>query len=236
MRKLGFWFAILGGAAAIALFFVRRTAWYASESVAYMSEMAELIESVFWSSVITAGVGLLLFLLSLLKRIDEPEEDTEPAEEELYAEPYAEPYADPYAEGYAAPYVDPYADPYAETYAPACTPSAPAYSASVPYPPAKAPDARLDAFHVAEQNLDDTNTDTEEDFDLSDERLARLLGETRILPDVTKRADAFHAPEALEPEPREKHWICAVCGCSNPDFSRICAVCGSSREGYAVPW
>ena len=30
-------------------------------------------------------------------------------------------------------------------------------------------------------------------------------------------------------EPVEEDWVCEICGCRNPEFSRICAVCGSSR-------
>lgn len=108
MRKLGFWFACLGGAGTIALFFIRRMAWYASEASAYMSETAELIESTFWACILTAALGLLLLFISLFKKQKEDETDDEP-----YEEPYEEPYADPYPS-------DPYYDP---AYAPAERPA-----------------------------------------------------------------------------------------------------------------
>ncbi len=47
-----------------------------------------------------------------------------------------------------------------------------------------------------------------------------LFAQTQRVPDV---------PDPARNSTPEENWTCAICGCRNPDFSRICAVCGAAR-------
>lgn len=49
-------------------------------------------------------------------------------------------------------------------------------------------------------------------------------------PWVPDPADTVRMPDGEKAQQAEQEdWVCAICGCRNPEFSRICAVCGSSR-------
>lgn len=189
MRKLGFWFTALGGIGAIALFFVRRTAWYLSESAAYMSETAEFIEAFFWTSVLTAVLGLLLLFISLLKK---------PKTDEADDEPYMDFYEEPYADADAA---DPGYDP---AYAPAERP-APYLEYDPNTYPAPYSQPQEPIYPAADAAGKDTVIFTPEEWYI----------------------DSPQSPAAAQTQ--GKDWTCELCGCRNPDFSRICAVCGSAR-------
>lgn len=80
MKKTGILCMILGTAAAGALFLLRRTDWYISEASRNLSETAEFIESAFWAALITVGIGLVLFLISLRKKPECVTQTETPAE------------------------------------------------------------------------------------------------------------------------------------------------------------
>ena len=88
MRKTGLIFTLLGGSLGILLFFVRKTAWYVSAASYRLSELAEFVESAFWASILTLGLGLLLLLLSLRHRKELPQvyEDSADGDGDVYPE------------------------------------------------------------------------------------------------------------------------------------------------------
>ncbi len=79
MRKFGYLSAAFGATAAVILFLVRQTRWFAAQQAQTMSEPAELVESAFWASLIVLVIGLLLFALSFRRSARQADDIAAPA-------------------------------------------------------------------------------------------------------------------------------------------------------------
>lgn len=79
MRKLSCVLAAAGAVLAAVLFLVRRSAWFLAEQAKAMSDLAELVESAFWASLILVGLCLIFFLRSFRPASKEREEIQPPA-------------------------------------------------------------------------------------------------------------------------------------------------------------
>ena len=71
MRKLGIICAAVGLTLALALGFLRTTAWFAAERAQALSEPAEFVVSFFWAGVVLFVVGLILIVRSTYKSDEE---------------------------------------------------------------------------------------------------------------------------------------------------------------------
>lgn len=128
MRKSGFGCIVFGGACSLLLYLVRQGAWFRAKAATNLSEAAEFIESAFWAGLIVLGIGFVLLLLSLRKKVEAQTEEDEqqdeydsyvPQEDAVFGDdaPYAEQdYGNPYAEqDYDNSYAEQdYGNPYAE--------------------------------------------------------------------------------------------------------------------------
>jgi len=78
MRKFSYFLLCIGGALSAALFFVRRTRWFALEQAQTMSEPAEFVEAGFWASLILLLIGVVLFARSFRRARREADEIVSP--------------------------------------------------------------------------------------------------------------------------------------------------------------
>lgn len=226
MRKYGFGFMIFGGALGVLLFLVRCGDWYREAQMNSMSEPAQLVESAFWACLITLLIGLLLFLLSLRKKPQTvPADDGYDAVDEApYQEPYEEPYVEPYADPYELPYEP--AEPIPQS-APRPRPfdfEAPYTEPSVKpkpvrYSPPLAPDASDKKAPASSAAAAQPYFSQPVDFSMP---APKRQSESSLEP-------TLRISDMPKNKMQHAEWECAICGCTNPDFSAACAVCGAAR-------
>ena len=65
MKKTGIILSSVSLLAAILLFLLRKTAWFAAQKAQTMSEFGELADSAFWAALITLILGLVLLVIGL---------------------------------------------------------------------------------------------------------------------------------------------------------------------------